>query len=254
MKEKALITYASLIPLLLWKTSYKISCFSLIIPFLISIIFFFNTFSFKSKIKVCLANCYFNKKSFIYKLFTKKLFIFIFSFISSLILASSLSINIVFANSLEIIILALSIFFILFLHTLFEKENSLNEKIKPLIFNHYISIINAFLLIIVFLIINLYQTPPSYITNDFTETLKNATANISSNCFIIDFIIRLITEIKAFKWWIMINITINSHYKILNTILWVLFLIGNFISYYAFSRYILDILYLTTKDKNATKD
>jgi hypothetical protein len=137
----------------------------------------------------------------------------------------------VFANSLEIIILALSILFMLFLYVFLEKENSLNKKIKPFIFNHYISIINALILVIVFLIINLYQTPPSYITNDLTETLKNSTANLSSNCFIIDF-------------------TINSSFKILNIILWILFLTGNFLSYYAFRRYILELVYQTTKEKN----
>jgi Sec-independent protein secretion pathway component TatC len=48
----------------------------------------------------------------------------------------------------------------------------------------------------------------------------------------------------------MLDFTINSSFKILNIILWVLFLIGNFLSYYAFGRYILELVYQTTKEKN----
>jgi hypothetical protein len=71
MKEQLIIAYTSIIPLIIWKLNYKINCLSLIIPLLILIILFINTFNLKKNVKVCFANCYFNKKTKFYKFFTE---------------------------------------------------------------------------------------------------------------------------------------------------------------------------------------
>jgi hypothetical protein len=51
MKEQLIIAYTSIIPLIIWKLNYKINCLSLIIPLLILIILFINTFNLKKKCK-----------------------------------------------------------------------------------------------------------------------------------------------------------------------------------------------------------
>jgi len=244
MKKKQIsIILLGFILLLFWYATFKLSCISIIIPFIIFIIIFKSTYELSVTKKRCLVNCYFKKESFLYKFFTKTFFIIILSFINSLILTTILVLNIVTFNFFDFIILFFDIFFILYLYNKFINNNSLNENINNPVTKRGVALINSFILIFVFLFFNIFQTPPSYINNDLVTTIHQVSNKIYSNCYFIDYIVSLSNEIVALKWWFMIKFSINfSNKYYLKEIIWIVYLLGNYLMVYAFSKYILEIL------------
>jgi hypothetical protein len=249
MNKQLAIIFLSLLVLMIWKTSYSLTCFSLIIPAMIVGILFFNSFQLQSEKKKCFANCYFNQNSIWYKLFTKRFLVFIISIILSLILTLSLSLAIIRADVIDIVVFLVDTILILYLYNRLKKNNSFNEKIKYPILKHTVSWINGALISILYIFITLNETPPSYLSNDLTKTIQQASIEVASNCKIIDYPSRLSAELSAEKWWLMINATIklknqqNQKEEWLVKLLWVLFLVGNYLAFYAFSRYVTELLY-----------
>lgn len=240
----------------LWYIGYKISCLSLIIPFFISIILFLNTYILLKEKKLCISNCYFDKSSFFYRILNKQFITIMISIISAIILGFSLSIAIISFNIIDFIVFGLDLFLLVYLYNYFDNINILNEKIKYPILKNTVSWINSIVISILFIFIGIIQKPPSYLSNDWNVTVQKASMETASKCVYIDYPARISSEIAATKWQMMLNVTKQENNKYLNDILWVLFLIGNYLSIFAFSRFITEILYIFTKnfDNGEIKD
>lgn len=241
--------------LLMWYLTYKVSCVSIIILLVIGFILSKTNYEYVNAKKICLANCYFKQNSFFFRLLTKKALIFIFSIISGTILSMILLLNIVVFNFIDFLILFLDIILIIYLYNSFSQNNSLKLKddIKEPIVKNSVAIVNSIVVSMIFVIINLYQIPPSYIQNDLFETTKLVSNQIYSNCLVIDTITRLSNEIISIKWWIMLNLTINSNSYFLKLFIWIIYLLGNYLMIFAFSRLnleLLDILKRWFKDES----
>lgn len=250
MNKKKAIAVLGYILILLWSIGYKLSCVFLIIPFFIGIILFLNTYVLLKEKKLCISNCYFNKNSFYYRFFNKRFVIIIASIVSATILTFSLSIAIIRFNIVDFIVFGLDIFLLLYLYNYFNNINILNENIKYPILKNTVSWINSIIISILFIFINIVQTPPSYLSNHLNVTIQKASMETASRCGYIDYPARISSEIAATKWWMMLNVTQKENNKYLNDLLWVLFLLGNYLSIFAFSRFITELIYIFTKNFN----
>lgn len=236
--------------LIMWKFTYSFSCFSLLFPIIVGGLLFKTSYEYKNAKKQCLAGCYFKDESFLYKLFTRKFFIFMLSIIGAIILSIVLMLNVVVFTLVDWIILFLDSFFIFLLYKYFSKNNSLKESIKEPIIKNSVAYVNSFLLMILFFGISLIQTPPSYIQNELLETIRVASNQIHSNCQFIDFLVGLSNEVVAMKWWIMLKFTLNIHNHYLKELMWIIYLIGNFVMLFAFSKLNLEVLNIVKRFEN----
>lgn len=248
LKKQIAVSVLGVLLLFFWYISFKLSCISISIPLIIAILLFKTNYELSVAKKICLANCYFKKNSFLYKFLTKKIIIILFSIINSIILTSILVLNITTFNIIDFIVLLFDIFFLIYLYRYLIENDSLNEDIKNPIIINTVSFINSTLIAIIFLMTNLFQTPPEYINNDLITTIHQASNQLYSNCFFIDNITRLTNEIAAIKWWLMLDVSINmSSMHYLKETIWILYLLGNYLMIFAFSRYILEIVNLTRR-------
>jgi len=234
--------------LILWFFSFEKTCISLLFPFIVGIILFKTSFEYRLAKKLCLANCYFKEDSWLYKFLTRKVFIFITSIFGGLFLSSILMFNIINFNIIDFLILGMDIFVIVFLYKYFIKNNSFKNTIKELIIKNFVSIINSILIASTLLIISFYQTPPKYIDNDLSVTIKVASNLQRSNCEVLDTLIGITNEVVAVKWWSMLNFTLNNKNYYLKWLLWIIYFFGNYLMIFAYSRYILEILSITKKE------
>jgi len=120
--------------------------------------------------------------------------------------------------------------------TVMTRMNIFNDEIKP----HFIKISSAALVSFIFsgiyIYISFHQTPPGYLDDSLSQTIKNASSLIYSSCDIINMFVKLVAEITAIKWWLMIELSINYHNKLFLFIFWIVFFLGNFGFYYTFAR------------------
>ena len=131
MKNKQIaISILGILILLFWYFTFKVFCFSLIIPFIVAGIIYKSNYEISITKKRCFADCYFKKDSFLYKFFTKRLFIIFTSLISTLILSIILMLNITTFSIIDVFILFIDIFIIMTLYNYFIKNNSLKALTK----------------------------------------------------------------------------------------------------------------------------
>jgi len=249
LTKQIAITSLSFLLLVLWYFIFKISCISMIIPLIISFVLFKISYEYANAKKICFANCYFKQNSFFYKILTKKIIILTLSILNGIILSLILTLNITTFNMIDFIVLLMDTILIIYLYNYFIENKSLNNNLKDPIVKNSVSFINSIIIAIVFLIINLNQTPPKYIQNDLNETVHKSSNQIYSTCKAIDSVTRLTNEIVAIKWWIMLKMSNNSNNQYyIKEILWIIYLFGNYLMIFAFSRYILEILSLLKKE------
>jgi hypothetical protein len=156
--------------------------------------------------------------------------------------------------SIDFFIFGADIVCIIFLYNHFFKSNSLNEDMKAPILKNIVAWINTIILLVVLLIINFLQTPPDYINNDLNQTIHIASNQVYSNCLSIDYILRISNEITAMKWWAMLNFTtFSTENYYIKEIAWLLFLLGNYLAIFSFSRYIVEIIHFIKEKTDESK-
>ena len=247
MKNKQIaISILGILILLFWYSTFKLSCFSLIIPFIVTGIIFKSNYEISITKKRCFADCYLKKESFLYKFFTKHFFVILVSIMNAFMLSSILMVNLTIFNITDFFILFIDIFIIITLYNYVIKNNSINKNMNNPLTKNFVSILNSSFLVVLFLIINLFQTPPAYIDNSLVTTVYNVVKPYS-NCNFINNIVTFSNEIVAIKWWIMIKMSfeIGDKYHYLKEIIWLIYLIGNYLMAYAFSKYILELINFT---------
>lgn len=241
-KKQYAISGLGFIILLFWYFTYQVSCIFLIVPAFIGAVIFKTNFEILKAKKLCVANCYFKESSFFYKLLTKKIVIFIFALISGVFLSSILVLNVITFNLVDFILLSLDLVLILYLYNKFSNNNTFKENVKEPIIKNSVSIFNSIVLMFIFSVANIYQTPPEYIQSDLIQTVKAASNNVYSNCEITDNISRLSNEIIAVKWWGMLNLTVNNNSYYIKELIWLIYLLGSYLMIFAYTRYILELI------------
>jgi len=241
------------IMLILWIFTYKHTCFSLIFPFLGLLLISKNNFELLKTKKICNANCYLNKNSFIYTLLTGRIFIFIFSLIISIVITMSLFIYAITFNIYDIIIAILSGISVIVLYNKYQNTKIFSEDVKNIFVKNIATFTNTLIFTTILVIININQTPPDFIDNNLLTTITNASKEVYSVCPFNQIITKVTMELEAIKWWIMLKFSINNHNEAIKIIVWLLFLISNYLVILGFSKLILEINQIGEKLWNKTK-
>lgn len=237
--------------LILWSQIYSLGCYILIIAIVIGIIISFNVFELSFKRRYCTATCYFKEDSFVFRFFTRKIFLSIFSFIVSLILTLSLLLNVIKFNIQDIILYGFDIviLYYLYIFLLNRLNTSFNENMMYPMIKSWATYINLFIMVIILLTIQFNSVPPEYISVYLGDTIDNASKTIASKCDFINYLAKLNIEVEAIQWWFMLktnNMIKNENFQL---IAWIIFLINNSLVVIAFSKYTLQIIDFINRKK-----
>jgi len=227
--------------LILWVFTYKYTCFSLIFPIISLTLISKNSFELLKTKKICNANCYLNKNSFIYTLLTGRIFIFIFSLVISIIITTSLFIYAITFNIYDIIIVILSGISVIVLYNKYQNTKIFSENVKNIFVKNIAVFTNTLIFTIILVVININQTPPSFIDNNLLNTITNASKEVYSVCPFNQIISKVTMELQSIKWWIMVKFSINNHNEAIKIIVWLLFLISNYLVILGFSKLVLEV-------------
>ncbi len=233
--------------IILWYEGYKLSCFSFIFPLIIWGFIFHGFYNFRIIKRECEANCYFKKSSFFYRLFTKRVLIFLISFIFSSILTVAFLIFVTDLTTKELIILFADIFLLILLYEILSKNDSFEKSISPFIIKNMTAWINSIFLTILFFIFSLYQTPPEYIHDSLIQTVNASISKSFSQCEYINLLLSYIKYIQSIQWWFILKFSLTDIKSYIKEMVWIIFLIGNYLSILAFSKYILEIKTFTQR-------
>ncbi len=249
-KEELASALIGFIVLILWRYFYDISCFSVIFPLIVSFFIFISIYEFNKERRKCKADCYFKENSFFYRWLTRKKITFILSLLASFILTLVLVSNIISFTTADFFIFAGDISILYILYDILKRKNFLKEKVKSAILINTVSWINAIILSVLLFFITLYQTPPQYIRNDLLETVNQAAENYSSLCGFIDTYLFFIETVQAVKWWGILKFSLIDFGYRIKEIIWIIFLINNYLLAFAFGKYILKIKNLSERIAN----
>jgi hypothetical protein len=248
-----IVSLIGLILLMLWSIFLSKSCLILIIPFIIFYIITCNIFSYSRVKKICYAEVYFDKKSWIYWLCTRQTIVFIGAILSSAILTSILVISTAFFVVSDYIILAINSLFIILIYNFLNNRTFFNSIIKEDFIKNISTYCVSAIFSIVIVFISLNQLPPDYIQPSLVDTINIASNQIHSNCAYIDYVLRLTNEIVAVKWWVMYDITININGvlpKWCIYIMWTIYFLGSFYMLLAYNKLIIQLLSFSRKFNN----
>jgi hypothetical protein len=229
--------------LILFSLGALVSDIFLILPLFLFILFFTGNFAYFILKNRCLSNCYFQKDSFLFYIFTRKLYISILSILISVLFTSIFILQLLSFHDIDFFILFFDLILVLVLFNTLNKNQSFNQKIKPHIIKRIVATINAIFLTIVFIGFGLLQTAPEYIQNDLIQTIKIVSNKSYSSGEIFNYMITFSNQIEAFKWWSMLKISIENNHYYIKEIVWTFYLIGNYMFSFIFGLYLLEILY-----------
>ncbi len=227
--------------LLLYFFSYSKFCLSFVFLFIIVIVIFRSIFQFSIVDKRCFASCYLNPRSFLYKLFMGRVFIFLMSLFKSFALSAVLIYYVISFNTLDIVFFIFDTFILYYLNFfLFNKIGFFKENIQPYILNNMVSSISAFIMSIFVLFVSLYQHPPSYLQSGFWDTVKTYFDNFNYSCEYVSYLLPL-KSIEPVKWWLLIQFT--SYFKdfiYVKEAVWFMFLLGNYFAFFSYGKFSLE--------------
>ncbi len=241
---KKIFLLLSTLILLIWYQGFRFSCLFGIIFIPIFGILLHQIYFFKISIKKCQLACYLQTSSFYYKLMNTSFIITLKSIAEALILTTALLLFLTTLTTLEITILFIDSFILFFLYQLFTTAKWFKESIKSYAIIFFSSHINALFLTLFFTWNSFYQTPPSYIHDSLIQTLQAAYNIHLSDCSAIDTMLSYIQLLQALKWWIILHILATEISSFLKVLLWILFITGNYLALFSFSRYTLYLTYL----------
>jgi len=243
-KAKIVLSLTGFLVILAWKSVHTESCLVLAFPITIIIIISMSVIEFSAKKKECLAQFYFIESSLLYRLYNSKKILFIKSLLLSVLLGTSLMIAVVFWDIKIIQILFFDIFILYWIYakTLNILAGSIKKMMKYVIAKDISVSINTFLLIVSILIVEIYSPIPIYVDISLKTTLISAYNIFSSECTVINFLLKLNAEKDAFSWWAMLNVDNHINDKNLKILAWTTFLLSNSLAAYAYSRYMIQLI------------
>jgi len=235
--------------LLLWVNSYKIGCFSLLMPIIVTVVIASSYIEIKMKQKKCFRDCYFEKSTLISKFLTSPVLtsiLFILLSISYSLTLMYISINF---DSLFYLLLIIFIAAVFGIYRFFVRffTNIVNDAHLEIFARETTVKISALLLFCIYAYLFLNSSEPQYLRETLIETINAATNSISSNCSFIDTVLRVQTEIDSRVWFLMKESNSAIEEQNSKNILWIVFLIINSMAILGLNRFIVQVVYLLNK-------
>ncbi len=214
---------------LLWLFTYKFTCLSVFFVFVMIVVILMNEFKLKLIQRRCFANCYINQNSFWYTFFQGGVFAFLSAFFSSVVFGVAYGVYLVKGSVFDYIFIGISVLLSYVIYVLFNKNGILSESVKFIISKNFASFSAALIVAVLIVVIEFNQTPPAYLDNSLSQTIKNASLIYSSCSYLNDFF-ELLREIEALEWWGIMKFSVGNVNFYVKFIVWALFLFGNILA------------------------
>jgi Ca2+/Na+ antiporter len=229
--------------LIIWRDLYAFSCIILIIPLIITSIMMMGLFQFAAKKRLCLATCYFQSTSLLYKIFTGKLFVFLRALLTALLLTLVLLTQVVLWEWKVLIILFINVFLLygLYLFILHSLAHSIHAKMRFVIAKNWTVTLNLLIMILVLAGVQYYSLIPDYLDASLTQTLNNATTHLFSECNIVHYLLQIGAEKDAFSWWLMMTGNEWISDQVISGMVWTVFLLSGGLAIWGYNRYLIEV-------------
>jgi len=232
--------------LLLWKQSYLYSCIALVFPLVILTVISKSYIEVKMQDRKCFKECYFHETSLFSKILSSRFMVTIFYLIVSLFMTISIVYGVIDYPKELLIYLVFQIFIIIVLYKFLIKRLSktIHEKFLNM-FSRELTInlsTVALLLVYIYILWNGYE--PSYLRESLEETIIVASNTLSSNCNLIDTILRFKIEIDSAFWWSVHTTSTTLKSEELKILLWGTFIFMNGLAILGLNRFIVQVVYL----------
>ncbi|MGM0622659.1 MAG: hypothetical protein ACQESH_01430 [Campylobacterota bacterium] len=241
-KEQLLGVFVAFLVAAAFFLSIRYSCFGIV--FLLPILLFlvYNNFEFSMVKKRCIANCLLNEGNFIYSLMTSRVWLFLRAVVLAFVMIVLFIAIVATFTPLFWLLYLLDIALIYLMYERFNRFQIYKAGAKDAIIKNQVALVNALLLSALFFVMQLYQTPPSYILHTLDQTMEQATAGVVfSQCGVFDTFLSLNREFTALKWWSMLRAEGMLGNSYMSAGLWVVFLLGHFVAHMTWSKYLLEV-------------
>jgi hypothetical protein len=236
--------------LLSWTLIYPLSCWVLLIPFLITILLTLAAREQLRHRRQCIADCFFVEGSLLHRFLRGTSLITLTSFVVSAVLTTALLSTAVGWGFPVLALLTVDALLIPLLYLGFYGTATsmlrVNAAYRHLFAQRWAVTTNLLLLVPTLLFIQLQQQPPAWIDGslNLSATLHAASDSVGSACPIVDSLVRLNQEKDALSWWLIIKGTRGTDDNLIRWVAWLLFLLSGTLSVLAFSRLCVYLVYI----------
>ncbi|MDT8338340.1 MAG: hypothetical protein RQ763_03980 [Sulfurimonas sp.] len=235
--------------LILWVYTYKLGCFSLLMPIIVTVVIASGYIEIRMKQKECFRDCYFKKNTLISKILTSPVLPSIFFILLSISYSLSLMYLSINFDSVFYLLLTLFIAAVFGIYRFFLNffANIVNDKHLEIFARETTVKISALILFCGYAYLFLNSSEPEYLRETLKETLTAATNSISSNCSFVDVVLRTQTEVDSRIWFLMKESNSAIEEQSSKNILWISFMILNSLAILGLNRFIVQVIYLLNK-------
>jgi len=236
----------------IWIESYQIGCISLLFPAIMIGVVSYGYYELKMHQRRCFAKCYLKEDTFASKIFvSKSYFILLFyTLLTTAMATSTFIVAIEFTHKLWlyfIMHILLSLLLFNFLSKLLKA--TLKENYHILFAREWTINIMAIVLMGVFTYITLNSYTPEYLASSLQQTIANAMIFASSNCEIIDTILKYIKVADSTFWWIVNESTNQTNNTLLKTVTWLIFILYNSLALLGINRFIIVSIHILSHSR-----
>ena len=200
--QKVLIgSFATIVLLTLWKTTYQYSCWSLFFPFLILLFVGIGQFEHLLLQKRCRVNCMFKQNSLIYRVLTGKILLIVSTVFFTILFTIPLVTFIALASKSDLMFTLASLTITAFLYPLILKasKHHVIDGMSTIMAKHVVIILSLIIMLAFYTYISFYHISfPSYLDpTSLKNTVDASSQSISSLCPSINLLLKWSQETEA---------------------------------------------------------
>lgn len=243
--KKIIVYVMAITSLFVWSQSYHGNELSLLILFIWLFFIVSNDLTYKIRKKECYADYFFNS-GFINNVLKKRLLMYVITPLFSVVSILFLSSFIVFLSPEFYIYLLIDSITLMAIYNYFKYKFKKSSKpgVLLLFSKHSAITLNVFIMTILFFYFQLNMPIPEVSKLGFEEIRVSLSAIEYSRSGITAEFLYIFDLINSYSWWLMVNFNIYVQDLNLKYFAWLLFLIQNGIVFSAFSKLILEPMFL----------
>lgn len=242
LRDRLIATALLWFLLTIWELA-NLSCWALLIPFILWVLITKSQFNYLMQCRVCRAKALFNIQSWIYWILTRQACVGVFSVITSTIFAISLSGYVALADAHDAALIVLASVLMLLLYPYSERFciTHVAEEMRSVMIKKII-VIWIFIIMMIGYTVDYYflHTLPDYLNpSSLNETIASASHQVASNCIIINLFLKSIQEMNAISYFVLERLSAldNGQYWMSYTVYaWLLYFFKGSVVFAAFAR------------------
>lgn len=230
-----------------WIDSYELDCRATIFPLLVLILISYSFMELKMQERLCFRDCFLKNSSVFAKILSSRWFATVVSIIiSATMTVSAMVFSIHTEEKIWLYIFTLHTFFVIILIKGFDRllYGTVNDSYRGLLAREWT--INISSIVLVFVAVYVYYNgyEPTYLRAGLEESIINASNSISSNCALVESILKVERETDALFWWLITNSSGHIESSALKLGAWILFLLFNSLAILGINRFIIQVVYI----------